>query len=179
MNILAINYGVHDASACILKDGVVKSYYKEERLTGIKRDTEPKLAIKSCLDDFQDPINYVVTISYPDSSSYVRMTSKLANLDLNRIYEYSFKHHLCHSSLAFYNSGFEESIVVVVDGQGSIYKDSLTESETVYYAKYPDTFECLIRNLSTNKEHSFFQMNVDAESVIDKHSQYECNINSG
>jgi carbamoyltransferase len=177
MNILAINYGVHDASACILKDGVVKSYYKEERLTGIKRDTEPKLAIKSCLDDFAEKIDYAAVISYPDATPYIRMTSKLANLDLKHIYEYSFYHHLCHSSLAFYNSGFQDSIVIVVDGQGSIYKDSLTESETVYYVKKPNSFECLIRNLSVNKEHSFFKMETGAEEVVHKHSKYECFIN--
>ena len=68
MNILSINYGVHDAAACVLVDGEIKSYYKEERLTGIKRDTEPKLAIKQCLDDFGDKIDYATIISYPTSS---------------------------------------------------------------------------------------------------------------
>lgn len=179
MNILSINYGVHDASACILKDGEIASYYKEERLTGFKRDDNPKLAITNCLNDFNDKIDYATIISYPDASQFVKMTCKLANIEPNQVHEYSYNHHLCHASLAFYNSGFEDAIVIVVDGQGSIYKNSLTEGETVYYAKYPNTFDCLIRNLSTNKEHSYFKMNVNAEDVVQKHSNYECNINQG
>jgi carbamoyltransferase len=179
MNILAINYGVHDSSACIVSDGEIKSYYKEERLSGIKRDTNPKLAIKSCLDDFEGNIDYAAVISYPDASQFYTLTCKLANLNPENIKEYSYTHHLSHASLAFYNSDFDDAIVIVVDGQGSIYKNSLTESETVYYAKYPNTFDCIIRNLSVNKEHSFFRMNVNAEDIVNKHEQYECNINPG
>jgi predicted NodU family carbamoyl transferase len=52
MNILSINYGVHDASACILKDGEVAVYFKEERLTRIKRDSDPVKSILECVKNF-------------------------------------------------------------------------------------------------------------------------------
>ena len=50
MNILSINYGEHDASAGILKNGEVAVYFKEERLSRIKRDTDPILSIVNCVD---------------------------------------------------------------------------------------------------------------------------------
>ena len=57
MNILSINYGYHDTSACILKDGEVAVYFKEERLTKIKRDTEPVKSIVECIKNFNEKID--------------------------------------------------------------------------------------------------------------------------
>jgi carbamoyltransferase len=172
MNILSINYGLHDSSACILKDGKVAVYFKEERLSGIKRDNSPKFAIDRCIKNFNEKIDDTLVISYPNSKPYRKLTSKFSNTN-NNIVEFSYNHHLCHASLAFYNSGFEKSVVVVVDGQGSIYADNLIESETVYLASYPYNFECLIKNLSTKKQSSSEKY----KDNIVPHKNYECNIN--
>ena len=178
MNILAVNYGVHDAAACVLADGEVKSFYKEERLTGIKRDTEPKLAIKQCLVDFDDKIDYALVISYPRVNFFQHtLIKKLTGLKDNKILDYSHHHHTSHAALAFYNSGFDEAIVVVVDGQGTLYANNLAEGETVYLAKYPSSFECLIKNLSVNKTHSHLSGNLSFDRFLTKHPKYECNIN--
>ena len=42
-------------------------------------------------------------------------------------------HHLNHASLAFYNSKFDDSLVIVVDGAGSRVKDNLLEVESIFY----------------------------------------------
>jgi carbamoyltransferase len=179
MNILAINYGVHDAAACVLSDGEIKSYYKEERLTGIKRDTEPKLAIKQCLNDFDGKIDYATIIAYPTSNAKQhQLIKKFTGIRDANIIEYSYHHHLSHAALAFYNSGFDESLVVVIDGQGTLYSDNLAEGETVYLAKYPCSFECVIKNVSTNKAHSTLSGSIPLEKYLIKHKNYECNINS-
>lgn len=179
MNILSINYGEHDASACILVDGEIKSYYKEERLTGIKRDIEPKLAIKQCFDDFGGKIDYTTIISYPSSNTdQHQLIQKFTGIRDTNIIEYSYNHHLSHAALAFYNSGFDESLVVVVDGQGTLYSDDLVEGETIYLAKYPCKFECVIKNVSTNKSHSNLSAGIiPLEKYLIKHKNYECNIN--
>ena len=177
MNILSINYGLHDASACILKDGEIAVYFKEERLTGVKRDTMPKLTIEKCIKNFNEKIDYALVISYPNAQKYAKLTNKLSGTTIENLVEFSYNHHLSHASLAFYNSGFEKSIVVVVDGQGSIYEDSLAECETVYLASYPNNFECLIKHLSTNKEHSQFEVDEKYDRKIIPHKNYECNIN--
>ena len=181
MNILSINYGEHDASACILVDGEIKSYYKEERLTGIKRDIEPKLAIKQCFDDFGAKIDYAIIISYPTSTKKQnQLIQKFTGIRDTNIIEYSYYHHLSHAALAFYNSGFDESLVLVVDGQGTLYSDNLAEGETVYLAKYPCSFECVIKNVFTNKVQSKISRLTDTvplEKYIIKHKNYESNIN--
>lgn len=177
MNILSINYGLHDASACILKDGEVVVYFKEERLTGIKRDTEPVQSIVECINNFNEKIDYALVISYPNAKKYARLITKLSNTKIENLVEFSHNHHLSHASLAFYNSGFEKSIVIVVDGQGSIYTDSLAECETVYLVSYPNNFECLIKHLSVNKEHSHFEVDEKYDKKIIPHKNYECNIN--
>jgi carbamoyltransferase len=177
MNILSINYGLHDASACILKNGEVAVYFKEERLTRVKRDTEPVQSIVECVKNFNEKIDYSLVISYPNAKKYAKLTNKLSNTTIENLIEFSYNHHLSHASLAFYNSGFEKSIVVVVDGQGSIYADGLAECETVYLASYPNNFECLIKNLSVNKEHSHFEVDEKYDRKIIPHKNYECNIN--
>jgi carbamoyltransferase len=177
MNILSINYGLHDASACILKDGEVSVYFKEERLSRIKRDTDPILSIVNCVKNFNEKIDHVLVISYPNAKKYARIINKLSNTSIDNLVEFSYNHHLSHASLAFYNSGFEKSIVVVVDGQGSIFTDSLAECETVYLASYPNNFECLIKNLSVNKEHSHFEIDEEFNRKIVPHKNYEYNIN--
>jgi carbamoyltransferase len=175
MNILSINYG-HDSSACILKDGEVVVYFKEERLTGVKRDIDPIKSIIECIKNFNEKIDNVVIISYPNAKKYVRLVTKLSNTKFENLVEFSYNHHLSHASLAFYNSGFEKSIIVVVDGQGSLYTDGLAECETVYLASYPNNFECLVKHLSFNKEHFHFEVDEKYDKKIIPHKNYECNI---
>ena len=53
----------------------------------------------------------------------------------------SENHHLWHAALGFYNSGFEEAAVLVVDGAGAWVDKSGHEVETIYKASYPCNFE--------------------------------------
>jgi carbamoyltransferase len=58
-------------------------------------------------------------------------------------------HHLCHASLAFYNSGFDKAIAVIIDRNGSNHPESrgmMFESETVFVAEYPNTFTEIKKN---------------------------------
>lgn len=47
------------------------------------------------------------------------------------------QHHLTHAHHAFYNSGFEEAVCIVVDGMGSITKENYGEVESIYQLSYP------------------------------------------
>ena len=57
------------------------------------------------------------------------------------------KHHQHHADLAFWNSGFDKSIVLVVDSQGhhvNKQKNDLVESESIYvYDRLKKTFEII------------------------------------
>jgi carbamoyltransferase len=58
-----------------------------------------------------------------------------------KVHDLSDYHHLTHASLAFYNSGFKDAAVVVVDRNGSIMGNSCRESESIFMASYPANFE--------------------------------------
>ena len=53
----------------------------------------------------------------------------------------SNEHHLYHAAQGFYNSGFKEAAVLVVDGAGAWVDKCGHEVETIYKASYPHTFE--------------------------------------
>jgi carbamoyltransferase len=68
--------------------------------------------------------------------------------------EYSDQHHLVHANLAFYNSGFSEALVFVIDRNGSVFFDSCRESETVYIASYPNNFVPIYKNFWVEKNNA-------------------------
>lgn len=136
----------HDSSICVIEDGKLQFFSKEERLSKRKRDKLPFLSLEG-LDQSSD-IDYVAWVS-PEKDDFTR------DLFLEFIYkkvrhkEYldlSDEHHLCHASLAFYNSGFKEASVIVIDRNGSVIENSLRESESIFYAKYPCEFESVYKS---------------------------------
>jgi carbamoyltransferase len=139
----------HDSSVCLLEDGKIVKFYKEERLTRIKRDSYP---IKSLIKAL-DAIDCVEQVAYapPQEGSWnnffedwkvitKKFTNPLSFKDLSR------DHHKVHAALAFYNSGFSEAAVLVVDGAGSRIGD-MVEQESIFYASYPDNFIPVYKNL--------------------------------
>jgi carbamoyltransferase len=79
------------------------------------------------------------------------LTAHLTKLFQCEVYSYEPHHHLCHASLAFYNSGFEQSLVVVIDRNGSTIDGCLTEVESVFLADYPCEFVSIYKNYSMVK----------------------------
>ena len=86
-----------------------------------------------------------------------------------KIADMSNQHHLQHASLAFYNSGFEKALVVVVDRNGS-YVDGLGyESESVFVASYPCSFEKIYQNHWKENELGIVKVYESATSLINQH----------
>lgn len=145
MRILGINTA-HDSSVCLYEDGKILSYYKEERLSRKKKDSNPTLAIEKILQG----IDSVDVVAYCDPSTsdvihdYLEIIKKRVNV--YDVIDFSQEHHLQHASLAFYNSGFEEAAVIVIDRNGSGFYDSARESETIFNAAYPHDFKTVYKN---------------------------------
>lgn len=154
MNILTVNWGCHDGSVTILKDGEIHSFFLEERFSGTKYDGDPIIALQRCISGFNERIDHCFVTSYPDAttSKSLPILNKLLD-DYPKFIDVSSLHHRSHASLAFYNSGFEESLVIVVDGQGSLNFDFYAENETVYYMKYPNKINCIIKNISKSRDY--------------------------
>ena len=141
MRIVSIHAG-HDSNACVYNEGKVEKYLLTERVTGKKHDKD----IYSLLPKFLS--------SLPEEVDCFLISGETKLLDLIAKH-YPFDvggtglpkvrggavvmsvqgHHQHHADLAFWNSGFDKSIVVVVDSQGHYVnkqKNDLVESESIY-----------------------------------------------
>lgn len=147
----------HDSSVAVYCDGQIEFFLKEERLTRVKRDRQPFSALFEVANFLNGKKVDAVAVSSPISSDeYLSAIKDLASkvFKTKNIHDLSTSHHLCHASLAFYNSGFNEALVLVLDRNGSLQQDSYglaLESETIFAAKYPSVFQEIKKNYwSTN-----------------------------
>ena len=141
MRVLAIQYGNHDCSACIY-DGEVKNYFLEERYSGKKHDLHHFEIYKNLLR-VKDPVDLIVlcyfgdrTFMYDGGLKYLNMFLKAYKKKHGKIPKVikDKRHHLAHAAGAYYNSGFDKALVMVVDGSGSLDKLSF-EAESIYVAE--------------------------------------------
>lgn len=147
MKILSIS-PAHDSSVCLLEDGKILFYLKEERLSRSKRDHRPILSLFKILCEI-DFIDYFVYCP-PQPGAYDQFIEDWKHIvekltKVGQTIDLSLDHHKQHASLAFYNSGFTESAVIIADGSGSPH-EGLLEAETIFYAQYPSKFIPVYKN---------------------------------
>lgn len=129
----------HDASACLLKNGVPVVAIQKERLSRKKHDgsiTDIDLrdCIEYCLGAEKitlSQIDLVVenspTVLYCKEKNNVLGFKRARLLDkINSKKIIQVSHHLAHAYCAYGLSNFGECAVIVVDGQGN-YKEDITE----------------------------------------------------
>lgn len=141
----------HDSSICFYKNGKIEYFMKEERLSRKKRDKEP---LRSLFEfDTEDDIIYCYSSPTANLNEF-RSGEAFASKKYKILgsHDLSHSHHLTHANLAFYNSGFDTSLVFVIDRNGSIANvnqvlyDVCRESESVYIAEYPNVFTPIYKN---------------------------------
>ena len=145
MRILGIS-PLHDSSVAVINDGKLEYFFKEERLSRIKRDGPPVLSLQKIAELVKD-IDYAC-IAAPTAedpcAKYIRtQVGKLFNCEVT---DYSYHHHLSHASLAYFNSGFDECLVFVIDRDGSLIENFAREAETVFYVNTDQYFNVLHKN---------------------------------
>ena len=130
-SVLGLNLS-NNGSVCVMRDGKIAFYLESERVTRKKRDH----AIRSLLQYVHD----IDAIAICDSYWVKDSKNLLSSLDLSiakklypdaKIYDYRHQHHRCHAASAFYNSGFDDAIAIVVDANGSKTDEGI-EIESVY-----------------------------------------------
>ena len=130
-SVLGLNLS-NNGSVCVMRDGDIAFYLESERLTRKKRDHSIRSLFKYVHD--------IDAIAICDSYWVKDSKTLLSSLDLNiakkkyphaKIYDYRNEHHKCHAASAFYNSGFDDAIAIVVDANGSKTDDGI-EIESVY-----------------------------------------------
>ena len=175
MNILGFNPS-HHGSVCLLQDGEIKYFLQEERLTRRKYDSHPFKTIFNVINNY--PINYLTwappsLIYYCDNtnpSSY--WGAFVQSFTKNQIYlvDHSNIHHIAHGAHSFYNSGFKKSLILVVDGNGSIVGDRKNikklkyETESIFIGEYPCKFIYLFKN-TNNIENNEVTLSKAYESI--------------
>ena len=169
----------HNAGVCLLKDGEVIFSIEEERLSRHKYDGGPLASMMKILE-YTDKLDYLVVahtqnlydtagkIDYTGDDVYTGLARKLGLI--KRSYDYiprhpqvidlSYFHHKLHAALAFYNSGFEDAVAVIVDGAGTFFDakmygehgptTTLFETETIYDCEMPIGFKTLYKHLGVN-----------------------------
>lgn len=170
MRILSFSIA-HDSSVCSLVDGEIEFFAKEERLSRVKRDMHPFKALELYKNLNLGPIDHILyNIPSNDQNKYEFLYSNYIEKTLGRQLEnYSeLNHHNCHASLAFYNSGFEKALVVVIDRNGSIFfiddNPVARESESIFVCSYPDSINPIYKSFwlenAFNKDRSFIDRTI-------------------
>jgi decarbamoylnovobiocin carbamoyltransferase/7-O-carbamoyltransferase len=156
-----LDFVLHDASACLVRDGVTVAAVEEERFNRIKKTTKfPVNAIRGCLEaanvspqeidavgyyfreDFTDQtLNWLYTenptVSLRFSRDLIRDRLKTEyNWDLPADRIFYTQHHDAHAVGCFVRSGMDEALVLVMDGRGE------EDCGSVYRAE-PDRLERL------------------------------------
>jgi carbamoyltransferase len=159
MKILAVNPG-HNGSACLLEDGKIIFYVEEERLSRFKYDGNP---FRAALEALQNHKIDILVLGGTDKGLYPNVTwtgeslfhafARKFNKDI-KIIDMTATHHLGHAACAFYNSGFDKALSIVVDGCGAISgarkgTNHYTgfETETAYVMSYPSEAETVYQSM--------------------------------
>jgi len=138
VNVLGVNWGVHDSSASLFKGNVLVAAAQEERFIRKKYfGWIPVNAIKYCLTQGKIELQDLDTIVVAGISSYQKIPrimkqnflsflskilvtgSSLSDILKLRKTELVFvEHHLAHAASAYYFSGFTNASVITIDGEG-------------------------------------------------------------
>ena len=142
MKVMGVNLS-HDGSVCVIEDGEIVYYQEEERVTHEKHTTGILNSFSEAMR-LHDPheIVFVGAFPYELDASEVFASLMLGAGKYKHfigIPDYNVHwlrdHHLAHAYVAYYNSGFEDAGILVVDGAGQAFTDKANlyrESETIY-----------------------------------------------
>lgn len=172
----AISLSLHDSSLCILEDEKVLLYVQEERMSRIKRDSSQPYKFLELIKNYTTKIDNFLVVNF---LGYEKKTNDLVPIGTDLIFHYLKKsgidivtfdhdnaqHHLYHAASAFYGSGYDDAICLVIDGWGAQFELSQyltalddedeigtlgSETTSIYYFTYPCEVELLYKNLYVN-----------------------------
>jgi carbamoyltransferase len=189
----------HNSGVCLLKDGEVIFSIEEERLTRHKYDGGPYASMIKILE-YTDKIDYLVIahtqplkdfscgkVDFTGDDVYTGLARKLGLIDRKadiynhpQVIDLSHMHHKLHTACAFYRSGFEEAVCVIVDGAGTFYPLSVNneqvtgwETETIVDCAYPASLKTLYKHIGVRgPSPGLYDINMDS-NVIGEDGTFE------
>lgn len=168
--IAAITRG-HNGGVCLLKDGEIVFASEEERFSRQKYDGGPYASMVKILD-YTDKLDYLVIahtqplketagiVDFSGDDVYTGLARKLGlisrtedNQNHPQVIDLSHIHHKLHAACAFYRSGFDNAVSVVIDGAGSFIPmqfdndiEMTWELESIFTCRYPNTFKTIYKH---------------------------------
>jgi len=150
MRVLGIS-PMHDSSVAIVHNGNIEYFCKEERLTRKKREGHPFKSLQNALDHAKGEIDYFVISSPTKNDTFNAYLEEHLQKKFNKkVIRLCDHHHLTHASLCFFNSGFEDALVIIIDRNGS-HHQRLRESETIFDCTYPNNFKTIYKSFWLEK----------------------------
>jgi carbamoyltransferase len=163
----------HNASVCLLKDGQIVFAIEEERLSRHKYDGGPYAAMMKILE-YTDKIDFLVvahTQGLKDTAGHVDFTGEDVYTGLARklglisrkenprnhpqVIDMSKTHHKLHAACAFYRSGFDSAVAVVIDGAGTFIPLTIDsehvmgwELESIFTCRYPNKIKTTYKHIA-------------------------------
>lgn len=168
----------YSGSVCVVDDGEVVFFSEEEKQTRFKYDANPFKSLTLALEKYKD-IDYMVLGGF-DDSQYPQLTFTSENLFSGFVRKFNPKikivnmatsHFLGHAASAFYNSGFDKALSIVIDNHGSMkgFRRGTKgyygfESEIVSEMSYPGKSKILHSSLTTQEtnEEPFYDEEISA-----------------
>jgi len=167
----------HNGGVCLLKNGEVIFSTEEERFTRRKYDGGP-LASMLKIKEYTDKLDLMViahtqtladtsgVIDFTGDDMYTGFARKLRLIDHKipsynkpggehpQVLDFSHMHHRLHAACAFYRSGFQDAVAVIVDGAGTFIPMTTDhgqtwgwEVESLFDCGYPATFKTLYKHI--------------------------------
>lgn len=167
----------HNAGVCLLKDGEIVFSIEEERLSRQKYDGGPFASMVKILE-YTDRLDYLVVahtqslyetagkIDYTGDDVYTGLARKLGLIDRKvpnihrhpQVIDVSHIHHKLHAACAFYRSGFDDAVALIVDGAGTFFSMAYNEQqmwfwevESIIDCEYPAEFKTLRKHYGTKE----------------------------
>jgi len=164
----------HNGSVCLLKNGKIIFSIEEERLSRHKYDGGPFAAMMK-IKEYTDKLDYIViahtqTMSetaprndFTGDDIYTAMARKLGLISRKedpykhpQVIDLSAVHHKLHAAAAFYRSGFDQAVAVIVDGAGTFISLSANgdstigwETESIFDCAWPAWFKTVYKHIGT------------------------------
>jgi carbamoyltransferase len=165
----------HNSGVCLLKDGKVVFSIEEERLSRQKYDGGPYASMMEILK-YTDKIDYLIVahtqklkdtagkVDFTGDDVYTGLARKMGLIDRTadphnhpQVIDLSHIHHKLHAACAFYRSGWESAVSVIVDGAGTFIginnniqgQTTVWEVESIINCAYPSNFHSLYKHYAT------------------------------
>lgn len=194
----------HNSGVCLLKDGEIVFSIEEERLTRQKYDGGPFASMVK-IKEYTDKIDYLVVahtqslketagkVDYTGDDVYTGLARKLGLIDRKvkdlhshpQVIDLSHIHHKLHAACAFYRSGWEDAVALIVDGAGTFFPfntggNDVTwfwETESIIDCAYPARFKTLYKHYGTRDNVGFAYIpDFPSNSMGEENSTHEALI---